>query len=128
LLPYDSFLIDAPWLVSFGWIFGKLVNRWIEDEKQNKRARKFLSAVTLLCFYVTSISLYFNLEWVRWLWRMCGAESGRDWMINSGVFNFDWENMTTKDHVICAALFALYPVWLKIGYKLADIGKSREEA
>jgi hypothetical protein len=123
LLPYDSFLIDGPWLVSIGWVLGKIVNKFAKDADENKKARLLLSVATIAIFYITSISLYFNLEWTRWLWEMCGAESGRDWMINSGVFNFDHENVSTKGHVIAALMFLTYPVWLKAGFKLADIGK-----
>jgi hypothetical protein len=120
LLPYDSFLIDGPWLLSIGWILGKIVNKVASDEDQNKKAKLFLSAATIAIFYITSISLYFNLEWTRWIWEMCGAESGRDWMINSGVFNFDHENVSAKGHALAAFMFLTYPVWLKAGFAVAD--------
>lgn len=123
MIPYDSFLIDGPWLVCIGWILGKLVNRYVEDDGKNKKVRSLFSFITILMFYVTSISLYFNMEWTRWIWEMCGSESGRDWMINSGVFSFDHENVGTGGHVMAAFLFATYPVWLKAGFKLADRGK-----
>ncbi|MBU1670012.1 MAG: hypothetical protein KKF41_12270 [Actinobacteria bacterium] len=123
VLPYDSFLIDGPWLVSIGWVLGKIVNKFAKDADENKKARLLLSVATIAIFYITSISLYFNLEWTRWIWEMCGAESGRDWMINSGVFNFDHENVSTKGHAIAALMFLTYPVWLHAGFKLADIGK-----
>ncbi len=118
-MPYDSFLIDGPWLLSIGWILGKILNKLVEDADTRNTAGRRLSFATLAIFYVTSISLYFNLEWTRWIWEIGGAESGRDWMINSGVFNFDHENVTGKGHVIAALLFATYPVWLKAGFKLA---------
>lgn len=123
LLPYDSFLIDGPWLVSLGWIMGKIVNKFVEDADQNKKTKWGLGIATILIFYITSISLYFNLEWTRWLWEMCGAESGRDWMINSGVFNFDHENVSAAGHAVAALMFLTYPLWLKCGFKLAEIGK-----
>jgi len=126
LLPYDSFLIDGPWLVSIGWLAGKILNRFVDDENQNKRTRWILGIGTILIFWVTSISLYFNKEWTRWIWEMCGAESGRDWMINSGVFNFDHENVSTKGHILAALLFLTYPVWLAAGFKLADRGKDKD--
>jgi len=120
MIPYDSFLIDGPWLASLGWFYGKLTNRLFGDAEKRDKARKFLNLATIGSFYLTSISLYFNLEWTRWLWEMCGAESGRDWMINSGVFKFDHENVSPKGHAISAAIFATYPLWLKLGYKLAE--------
>ncbi len=125
MLPYDSFLIDGPWLVSFGWFYAKLADRMFKNAETNKKVRKFLSVSTITAFYITSISLYFNLEWSRWIWEMCRAESGRDWMINSGVFKFDHENVTPKGHAICAAIFATYPLWLKAGFMLADKQKDK---
>ncbi|MDY6796135.1 MAG: hypothetical protein SWK76_12800 [Actinomycetota bacterium] len=120
MIPYDSFLIDGPWLASLGWMYEKITGRFFADEVKRDKARKFLDVATIGAFYVTSISLYFNLEWTRWIWEMCRAESGRDWMINSGVFNFDHENVTPKGHAISAAIFATYPMWLKLGHKLAE--------
>ena len=119
MLPYDSFLIDPPWLVSLGFLYGKVTDK-IADEEKKAKVRKLLDISTIGIFYVTSISLYFNLEWTRWLWEMCKADSGRDWMINSGVFHFDHENVSPKGHAISAAIFAIYPLALKLGYKLAD--------
>lgn len=125
LLPYDSFLIDGPWLLSIGWIMGKILNKYVDDADQRKKAGLGLSIATSLIFYITSISLYFNLEWTRWIWEMCGAESGRDWMINSGVFNFDHENVSARGHAIAALMFLTYPVWLKAGFMLA--GQPKDE-
>ena len=120
MIPYDSFLIDGPWLLIIGWVLGKVVNRFATDQDKNKKTRLILSVVTIAMFYVTSVSLYFNLEWTRWMWEMCGAESGRDWMINSGVFNFDHENVSGKGHALSALMFLTYPVWLRAGFALAD--------
>ena len=123
MLPYDSFLIDVPWLVSKGWLLGKIVNKYVEDADKNQKIKWFLGMATIAKFYMTSISLYFNLEWTRWIWEMCGAESGRDWMINSGVFNFDHENVSPGGHILATLLFVTYPIWLKAGFRLADRGR-----
>ncbi len=120
MIPYDSFLIDGPWLLGIGWVLGKIVNKLAADRDKNRKARLILSVVTIAMFYITSVSLYFNLERTRWIWEMCGAESGRDWMINSGVFNFDHENVSGKGHALSALMFLTYPVWLKAGFALAD--------
>jgi hypothetical protein len=120
MIPYDSFLIDPPWLVSIGYLYSRATERLVKDEERRKRVRKFLDLATLGAFYATSISLYFNLEWTRWIWEMCKAESGRDWMINSGVFKFDHQNVSPRGHAISAAIFATYPLWLKLGYRLAE--------
>ena len=39
MLPYDSFLIDGPWLLGIGWILGKIVNKVEADEDKNKIGR-----------------------------------------------------------------------------------------
>ena len=126
MLPYDSFLIDGPWLLCIGWLLGKIVNGVVSDEEKRGSAKMFLGLATIATFWITSVSLYFNMEWTRWIWEMCGAESGRDWMINSGVFNFDHENVNGKGHVLAALLFLTYPVWLRAGFKLADRKKGSE--
>lgn len=120
MIPYDSFLIDAPWLVSIGYLYGRVTRRLVREEEKRKKVRRLLDLATLGAFYVTSISLYFNLEWTRWIWEMCRAESGRDWMINSGVFRFDHRNVSPRGHAVSAAIFATYPLWLKLGYRLAE--------
>ena len=122
VLPYDSFLIDGPWLLSIGWLLGKITRRFVPDENRRRKINRALSLTTLASFYATSISLYFNLEWTRWIWEMCKADSGRDWMINSGVFHFDHENVTPAGHAVSAAIFSTYPVWLKAGFMLEEKG------
>jgi hypothetical protein len=49
-------------------------------------------------------------------------------MINSGVFRFDHENVSPKGHALCAAVFVTYPLALKLGYKLAERGRTKEPA
>ena len=124
MLPYDSFLIDGPWLLSIGWILGKIVNKLVDDEAQNQKVKWYLSVATIAMCYITSVALYLNMEWTRWIWEMCGAESGRDWMINSGVFNFDHENVSARGHALAGLLFLTYPLWLKAGFAMAERGKS----
>jgi hypothetical protein len=55
LLPYDSFLIDGPWLLSIGWIMGKILNKAVADADDRKKAQLGLSIATIVIFYVTSI-------------------------------------------------------------------------
>jgi len=52
------------------------------------------------------------------MWQMMGAESGRDWMINSGIFNFDWRHLTVGSHILFGTLFAAYPLWLYTGLRI----------
>jgi len=102
-----SFLIDPPWLYANGRIAAALP----------EEAQKPLTVGTVAVFLVTSISLYLNLGWTRWIWRLCRAEDGRDWMLNSGVFRFDHRRPGRATHVVSAALFASYPLWLWLGWR-----------
>jgi hypothetical protein len=70
-------------------------------------------------FWGTSVSLYLDRAWTRPIWKACRARSGRDWMLNSGVFGFRYEHPSTATHAISAALFASYPVWLWLGHRHA---------
>jgi hypothetical protein len=114
-----SFLIDPPLLVGTGALIEKIAG----DEET---ARK-LEQLTIVGFLGTSISLYFNAPWTKWMADMCKADSGRDWMVNSGVFKFDHEEVSRRGHIVSAAIFATYPIWLHLGRKLAN-GKAGIEA
>ena len=106
-----SFLIDPPLLVGTGAL--------IEKISADDDAARRLEQLTIAGFLATSISLYFNASWTRWMADMCRAESGRDWMLNSGVFKFDHEDVGTRTHLASAAIFATYPIWLRMGRRLA---------
>jgi len=107
-----SFLIDPPLLVGTG----ALIERISEGEDTARKLEK----LTIAGFLATSISLYLNAPWTRWIADMCKADSGRDWMLNSGVFKLDHEEVSSRTHLACAAIFATYPVWLRMGRKLAS--------
>ena len=64
-----------------------------------------------------SISLYLNRPWTRWIWRLCRARDGRDWMLNSGVLRIDERSAGPVTHAVSAALFASYPYWLWRGWR-----------
>jgi len=51
------------------------------------------------------------------VWRLCRADSGRDWMLNSGVLKLDHKHPSTRTHAVSAAIFATYPLWLWLGYR-----------
>jgi hypothetical protein len=59
----------------------------------------------------------------RWIWEMFGAESRRDWMLNSGVFSFDHENAGPRTHAVSAAILATYPAWLWLGMRAGRRGR-----
>jgi hypothetical protein len=107
-----SFLIDPPLLVGTGALIEKIA----DDEDTAAKLEK----LTIVGFLATSISLYLNAPWTKWIADMCRADSGRDWMLNSGVFKFDHEEVSARTHLASALIFATYPVWLRIGRKLAS--------
>lgn len=110
ILEIVSFLLDPPLLVAAGAVIEKAV-----PEEMDRPVERAVVAV----FLATSISLYLEVGWTRWLWRACRARSGRDWMLNSGVFRFDADRPSRRTHAVSAALFATYPLWPEIGRRLA---------
>ena len=102
-----SFLIDPPWLYANGRAYAKIAPAHGTS----------LGTATIAAFWAVSISLYANRRWTRPIWRLCRAEDGRDWMLNSGVFRFDHRNSGPVTHATAAALFASYPLWLWLGWR-----------
>ncbi|MGH2755072.1 MAG: hypothetical protein ACRDLB_11640 [Actinomycetota bacterium] len=107
-----SFLIDPPLLVASG----AAIERVADDDAAAAR----LEMLTIAGFLATSISLYLNASWTRWIATMCGADSGRDWMINSGVFDMEHQKVGRRTHLASAAIFATYPLWLRLGRRLGS--------
>lgn len=103
-----SFLIDPPWLYATGRVYGRLL-------PERTPAARAVHTATASAFLATSVSLYLDRPWTRPIWRLCRAESGRDWMLNSGVFGFDHHRAGRRTHAISALLFATYPWWLLLG-------------
>ena len=102
-----SFLIDPPWLYANGRLTARLPGR----------AQRPVAAATLAAFLVTSVSLYANRPWTRWIWELCRARSGRDWMLNSGVLRVEHADPPPRTHAVSAALFVSYPYWLWLGLR-----------
>ena len=107
-----SFLIDAPWLYTNGQAYARLAPESAQDG-----VAKAVGAGTIAAFWIVSVSLYLNRAWTDPIAKACRAESGRDWMLNSGVFRFDHERATTRTHAASAALFASYPLFLWLGWR-----------
>ena len=107
-----SFLIDPPWLYATGRLYGRSA-----PEQLQGRTAAGLGAATMAGFWATSVSLYLDRRWTAPIWRACRAASGRDWMLNSGVFRFDHRRAGPATHAISALLFATYPAWLWLGHK-----------
>jgi hypothetical protein len=109
-----SFLIDPPWLYASGRLYGAKA-----PESLQGPAAAALGAATMAVFWGTSVSLYLDRPWTEPIWKACRARSGRDWMLNSGVFRFPYKRVGPRTHAISAALFATYPFWLWLGHRHA---------
>jgi hypothetical protein len=104
-----SFLIDPPWLYTNGRAIAA-----VTDEPRRAAA---LGAATMSLFWGVSIPLYLDRPWTRRIWRACGARSGRDWMLNSGLTHLEYERPSPRTHALAAAIIATYPLWLYVGYR-----------
>lgn len=114
-----SFLVDAPLLVGAGTAAGVL--------SEDPKARALLGAATLGGFYAVSVSMYLEAGWTRPIWKLVGARSGRDWMVNSGVFHFDVSRMTRRQHALAALVFASYVGWYLLGLVVGSRLRRRSE-
>jgi hypothetical protein len=108
-----SFLIDPPWLYATGRAYGRLM----PDERAP--VARAVHVATAGAFLATSVSLYLDRPWTRPIWRACRARSGRDWMLNSGVFRLDAARAGRRTHLVAALLFLTYPWWLLLGERAA---------
>ncbi len=111
-----SFLIDPPWLYATGRLYGRAM-------PEQTRASHALHAATATAFLATSVSLYLDRPWTAPIWRACRASSGRDWMLNSGVFGFEHRHVGRRVHLLAALAFATYPWWLWLGERAARRGR-----
>ena len=107
-----SFLIDPPWLYATGRVYGARAPEALQGP-----TAAALGAATMAGFWGTSVSLYLDRPWTAPIWRACRARSGRDWMLNSGVLTLEHERVGIATHLVSAALFASYPLWLWLGHR-----------
>jgi hypothetical protein len=110
-----SFLIDPPWLYATGRVYRSLLSERKADSGTVPEAA--LGVATATVFLGVSISLYQDRGWTRPIWRACKAESGLDWMLNSGVFRFDWRKVSKRTDRVSTAIFVTYPLWLWLGMR-----------
>jgi hypothetical protein len=108
-----SFLIDPALLYAGGRTYAKTTPARERTPGNDLK----VAAQTMAFFYAVSVGLYLDQQWTKPIWRACRAESGRDWMINSGVTRFDWRAADAKTHKLAAAMFASYPLWLWLGMR-----------
>ena len=107
-----SFLVDPPLLAGAGAAIERLA--------PDRDTADLLEGALVATFVGTSVGLYLNAPPTRWLWELCRAESGRDWMLNSGVFRFEHRSPSSRVHTVAALLFATYPLWPKLGRRLVS--------
>ena len=108
-----SFLVDPPWLALNGYLIAKVA--------PNETAERALELAVDAAFFAVSVPLYLNAEWTEPIWKPTGARSGRDWMINSRVFRFEHEKPSWRTHALSAAIFATYPMWLRLGLRVGKV-------
>jgi len=121
-----SFLIDPFLLILCGAVIVWLRNRWLY--RVTPHATKILGIITVVLFWVVAGSLYLNLGWFDWMWLWTGrAVTGRDFMINSCVFGFEYTYTAGLIDTGAVVLFALYPVWLYCGVFLGYLLFGRHE-
>lgn len=136
-MPLGSFVIDPFLLLWFGTLNVLVTVRVLYKKTKFRGWISVFSILTMANFYLVSVSLYFNLQWVDWLRVICiylspvhPPDNGYDWMINSGLFNFPWRNPSeAPPHVqlLSGFLFAFYPFWLYLGTRLGYILYGKNE-
>jgi len=110
-----SFLIDPPLLYSGGRAYARATR----DAEPSRARDGAAGAAFMAIFWGISVGMYLEQGWTRPVWRMCRASSGRDWMLNSGVFGFEARKPSARTHAIAGAIFATYPIWLWLGMRHA---------
>ncbi|MEE2854327.1 MAG: hypothetical protein VX424_16950 [Actinomycetota bacterium] len=101
-----SFLLDPPLLMASG----ALIERHVPPDR-----RDVAEAAVLGIFFGGSFGLYHDVPGLGLLWRPFRARNGRDFMWNSGVFGVDTAKAGWPLHAAAAAIFATYPLFIKIG-------------
>ncbi len=106
-----SFVIDPPLLVASGAAIEAAVG---DDEAAARRLRGGVVAL----FIGVSLALYANVPGLERLWRPFGSRSGREFMLTSGLARVDERRIPPARHAAALSLFALYPLWARLGAAL----------
>lgn len=112
-----SFLIDPPLLVASGAAVE------LATEGDEAKARRLRAGLVGL-FVGVSLALYANAPGLGLIWRPFGARSGREYMLTSGLAQVDEESFPPARHAAALSLFALYPLWAKLGSALVRQARS----
>ena len=107
-----SFLLDPPLLVASGAAAERLVG---DDPRAIARAR----TATVAAFVGVSVGLYADVAPLVRAWPTLGARSGREFMLTSGLAEIDESSIGPARHAAALSLFALYPLWFRLGQALA---------
>lgn len=88
--------------------------------------------LTIAISYLFAIGFFLNLSVLAPVWRLLGAETGTEFMINGFVFGLvpagtTWTEIGTAGMFVAILLFALYPVWLKLGIVIGRILVGRNQ-
>ena len=111
-----SFLIDPPLLVASGAAI-EAVGR---DEEAARRGQAAVAAL----FIGVSVALYANAPGLARIWRPFGSRSGREFMLTSGLAQVDERRISARQHAAALSLFALYPLWARLGGALVRAARS----
>jgi hypothetical protein len=103
---------------------GEAYARSAQQPEDVEQAVKYGAALTIF-FWAVSIPLYLNQRWTRPIWKLCRADSGRDWMVNSGVLRIDDTKISSRGHAIAAISFFTYPIWLWLGWRRGMAARGR---
>ena len=120
-----TFLIDPGLLIIFS-----IISYWIEGrvrERTTLPIGKILAIFSLCVIIFTSTSLYLNMWYMDWLWKPFTpiVTSGRNLMINSGIFGFESTNTQGLIDTLAAIQVCIYPLWTAIGIKIFTFFENR---
>jgi hypothetical protein len=107
-----SFLLDPPLLVASGAVAERVLG-------PDERNLKIAWAASVASFVAVSAALYANAEPISRRWPKLGARSGREFMLTSGLAEVDEPSITPAQDAAALSLFALYPLWFRLGQALA---------
>ncbi len=113
-----TFLIDPFLLVTFA-----VISYAIDRRVQSRTALpvgKILALFSLSVIIFTSTTLYLNMPFMDWFWTPFypAITSGRDLMINSGIFAFESSNTAGLTDLLAALQIMIYPLWTYLGVRL----------
>lgn len=112
-----SFIIDPPLLVASGAAIEAVAG---EDQAAARRLRRG----TVGLFVGVSLALYANVPGLAPIWRPFGSRSGREFMLGSGLAPIAEGGIGRRQHAAALSLFALYPLWARLGAELVRRGRS----